>query len=298
MDMVITGAAGLLGSALVREALRRGHHVLALFHHRPPVVPPAVETRAVDLTDPTAVHRLLMDTWPAAVLHAAAASRPTEVANDPAGAARLNVDVPGQLAALARHLGARLVHASTDQVFGGDRAPYRVNDPLDPRSDYARQKVAAEQAVRAAAPTEATILRLPLLLGHSPAGDRSVHEVLWHEIQQGRVPTLFTDEIRQPVDADSAAAAMVELAERPPIAPILHWPGPEAVTRYELGRRLLAHLRLPPESIRAGQRTDHPATANRPADLRLDAAPLTGRLRTRVRPLDGLIAGLHRPRER
>src|SRR5436305_10040320 len=82
-------------------------------------------------------------------------------------ALRVNALGPRLLAERCAQIGARLVHLSTDYVFGGDAtAPYRETDPTDARSVYGISKAAGEQLVRAALPAH-LIVRLSGLYGRT-----------------------------------------------------------------------------------------------------------------------------------
>ena len=78
---------------------------------------------------------------PACVIH-------TAYARDGAGAWATNVEGARNVATAAAAAGARLIHVSTDVVFGGDAGrPYVESDLPDPVTDYGRSKAAAEAAV-------------------------------------------------------------------------------------------------------------------------------------------------------
>jgi dTDP-4-dehydrorhamnose reductase len=65
----------------------------------------------------------------------------------------VNAAGPGMLAERCHHLGATLVHYSTDYVFDGQAgAPYAVDHPIAPKSAYGRTKAEGEARVRAGTP--------------------------------------------------------------------------------------------------------------------------------------------------
>ncbi len=149
----------------------------------------------------------------------------------------------------------------------------------------------------AAAPT-AVVLRLPLLMGNSPGGRRSVHERLLQLWAEGKPAKLYRDEIRQTCTADSVAAALVELCVRPELGGPLHWAGAEPVSRLALGERVRAHFGLTAAQapILAVARADDPtALVTRQADLSLDLAPLDRLLPTRPETLAEALAKLAPP---
>jgi dTDP-4-dehydrorhamnose reductase len=210
---------------------------------------------------------------------------PEQCEADPAKAQALNVDLAALLGRLAHHVSARLIHISSEQVFNGTQTtPYSVGDTPLPINLYGRQKLESERAVRAAAPDLSVVLRVPLLMGNSPGGRRSNHERLFAEWAQGRVPSLFVDEFRQPCTAENLAEVLLEFCERQDLSGLFHWAGTDLLSRHEMGVRMREHFKLTEKQapLQATTRADHPAIARkRQACLALDLAPLPGKLKTR-----------------
>lgn len=285
MNILLTGATGLVGSAFAEAAKRRGHRVVGVVGRSLFNVPGLAEKRALDLTSPEGVTALALEMFPDAIVNCAAVAEPAACDADPTRAQALNVELPATLAGLAHHLSARLVHVSTEQVFGGDRAPYAVGSAPAPVNLYGRQKLEAERRVHAKAPEFAVTLRAPLLTGNSLSGARSLHERLLADWAAGKTPRLYRDEIRQPCTAGNLAEAMLELCERRDLNGVFHWAGAEAMSRAELAKRIRAHFKLSPEAapiVEASRAEDPAATARRPADLTLDLKPLAGALKTPI----------------
>lgn len=283
MKIFLTGASGLVGHAFARAAARRGHDVVGTALTFAGDIAGLNERLTLDLADDDALTSAVLDAFPEAIVNAAAISEPARCEEDPAHAQKLNVALPELLARLAHHVSARFIHLSSEQVFAGDRAPYRATDTPAPISLYGRQKLASELAVHRVAPDFAVTLRAPLLGGNSLTGQRSMHERLFADWAAGRTPSLYTDEIRQICHAENLAEAMVELCERPDITGVHHWAGAEPLTRHQMGERIRAHFKLTPAQapLAAVRRTDDPAIARRrQADLRLNIDPLAGRLKT------------------
>ena len=139
--LLITGAAGQLGQALVQEAGRQGWEAAATDAHN------------LDITDPEAVWDELSRRRPEVVINAAAATRVDDLESDPDGALRVNALGPRNLAVACRRLGVKLVHLSTDYVFDGTKAgPYVEWDKTEPLSVYGRSKLLGEEWVRQQCP--------------------------------------------------------------------------------------------------------------------------------------------------
>ena len=247
----------------------------------------------LDLADFAGLADAVRAARPEAIVHCAALSEPAECDRHPAVSAALNVALPRQLAELAADLGVRLVHVSSEQVFDGTRAPYGVADPVAPLTLYGRQKAESERAVLAAAPGLTAVVRVPLLMGNSPGGRRSVHERLLRDWTEGRVARLFTDEIRQVAMADNLAAVLLELCVPGAPVGVLHWAGAEPVSRYELGCAIARRFGLDAKTLIVPTRlAGTPLAATRQADLSLDLRPLSEVLAIRPEPLAAQVARL------
>lgn len=139
MKILVTGAAGLVGSHLAHR-LAREHEVVALGHGE------------LDITDPVAVRRRVLHEQPALIFNGAVL-QVDESEQSPAKAQAVNVDGPRFLAEAASEIGAEMVHFSTQYAFAGEplgRQPYTIADEPRPVNNYGRSKVAGEISVRAA----------------------------------------------------------------------------------------------------------------------------------------------------
>ncbi len=289
MIIFVTGASGLVGSAFARAAKRRGHQVVGVVGSYVGELEDVVKTVRLDLTDEEATTMAVLDAFPDAIVNCAAVSVPEQCDANPAQAKALNVALPAQLAGLAHHVNARLVHLSSEQVFdGASDMPYAADDPVSPINVYGRQKVASEVEVNAKAGPLAVTLRAPLLMGNSVAGRRSLHERLFADWAVGRTPTLFTDEIRQTCTAENLAEVMVELCERRDVHGVQQWAGAEPISRHALGLRVRERFKLNEQQapLVAVTRAQKPELAGRrQASLKLGIGPLAAILKTRAQTI-------------
>jgi uncharacterized protein YbjT (DUF2867 family) len=170
-QVLVTGAAGTLGTALVARLADRGHHVRALVRHRSADFPPAVQVARGDVRNPADLRQALtgVDT----VIHAA---------TSPFRQAKVT-EIEGTRAMLAAAQAAS-AHVIYPSIVGVDRLS----------GTYYRAKWQAEQLVAAARNT--TIQRAtqlhptldkmlgplrPLNAGHHLAPGHARGQITWHQ---------------------------------------------------------------------------------------------------------------------
>lgn len=295
MVIFLTGATGLAGAAIAEAAARRGYRVIGTGYRSEQRPAGLAEFVQADLSDEHTATRLVLDHFPDIIINAAAVSEPARCDADPQGSAKVNIHLPATLARLAHHVSSRLIHLSTDMVFDGRSSRYSPSASPNPASEYGRQKLEAEIAVTKQAAPFATVVRTTLLMGNSLGGRRSVHEKLFELWAHGEKPRLFEDELRQPCLADNLADAVVEISERNDLRGLFHWAGAEEISRYELGRRIRTHFKLPEDLIEKTSLGSDPRFANRPRNLSLDISGLAGKLKTRPLPFDAQLERLKVP---
>jgi UDP-glucuronate 4-epimerase len=159
--MLITGAAGFIGSILVDRVLGRGDEVVGIDNFDP-FYPesrkrsnlagasrdPRFRLVELDIRDPGRVEAAVLDAQPDAIVHLAARTGVRPSIDEPSHYASTNVVGTTNLLEAARRLDPmpRFVYASSSSVYG-DRpdAPFRESDPVDsPISPYAASKKACE----------------------------------------------------------------------------------------------------------------------------------------------------------
>jgi dTDP-4-dehydrorhamnose reductase len=222
MRLLVTGAGGMLGQDVVRAAEADGDEVVALARGD------------LDVTDERAVAAALSDEHVDAVVNCAAWTDVDGAESDPDGADAVNALGAGNVAQAAAHVGARLVHVSTDYVFDGDRAAdeaaYVESDAPGPRSVYGASKLAGEEAVVAAGGSHA-IVRSSWLFG--VGGRNFVATMLELGAERDEV-TVVADQVGCPTATAHLAPALLALARDEDAQGLFHVAGGGRCSWHEL----------------------------------------------------------------
>ncbi len=168
MKILVTGGAGFIGSAVVRLAIARGHHVVnldaltyaACLDNLATVADsPLYAFEQADIRDRSALDRIFATHRPDAVMHLAAESHVDRSIDGPGDFISTNITGTYTLLEAARAYWVargrpesfRFHHVSTDEVFGslGPTGQFTEDTPYDPRSPYSASKAASDHLVRA-----------------------------------------------------------------------------------------------------------------------------------------------------
>jgi dTDP-4-dehydrorhamnose reductase len=275
---LITGGSGYLGSDLAQQAWD-GWDVVATYFSCAMDLP-GCRWQRLDIRDGEDVNRCFDQVQPDAVIHTA-----FDMSAPPVMQAVI-VEGTRHVAAATARTGARLVHMSTDVLFDGEGGPYTEVDAPSPITPYGRAKAIAEEIVTGLCP-DAAIVRTSLIYGFQPPDPRTLWVV--GSIREAKPITLFTDELRCPVWVQQLAASLLEMAAGEQCG-IWHLAGPQALSRYEFGRRLARTYGLDPAGITPGLSRD--SGLRRPRDCRLDISQAQAELVSPVWGVDEVLAHL------
>lgn len=208
MKVLVVGAEGQLGHDLCtvfgdcelhRADLDGDHHL-------------------VDVTNADAVHALILDTIkPDLVVNTAAAHNVPLCEQEPGLSFAVNATGARNLAVACREAGARLVHMSTDYVFGdGGTTPYVETDLPHPLSVYAASKLAGEHLI-ASVLDDHIVVRSAAIYGESACrakGGRNFIGTMLHLAATRSEVKVVTDEITTPTYTLALARQIRLLAEK------------------------------------------------------------------------------------
>jgi dTDP-4-dehydrorhamnose reductase len=248
LKLLVFGAGGILGRALVAEADRRGWKATGLAR------------AAADVTDREAVRAAISARRPDLVVNCAAFTRVDACETLAETAFRVNGEAPGWIAAETAAAGAHLIQPSTDYVFTGEASePYREEDPTGPRSVYGASKLEGEQRALSAGGT-ALVVRTSWVFGR---GGAHFVAAIRNRIEAGAGPLrVVADQTGGPTYAPFLARAIADLGESG-TSGIVHYQNREPVTWYEFAREIARQLGQRVE-IRPVTTEEYPLPARRP----------------------------------
>lgn len=221
MRVIVTGASGLLGAAILREFA--DHEVHAFGHGE------------LDVASESSVDAAFAATHPEVVINCAAYNDVDGAQTEADVALRTNAFGVLALSRAARRTGAVLVHYSTDFVFDGDSdRPYVEEDAPNPRNVYAVSKLLGEWF--AAEAPGSYILRVESLFGQpGPGGSRrgSLSSIRERILANEEVP-VFVDRTVSPTYTADVAAATRAIVERGAAPGLYHCVNAGAATWLEI----------------------------------------------------------------
>ena len=139
MKVMVTGASGLVGRAVVSHCTSQGERVTALDH------------RGLDIADESKVNAVVDSERPDVVMNCGAWTDVDGCELDPERAQNVNARGPELLALGCRRVGALLITISTDYVFDGEKDGfYTQRDQPNPQSVYAVSKLDGERRAQLA----------------------------------------------------------------------------------------------------------------------------------------------------
>lgn len=198
MRMLVTGAAGFIGSNLCRALVRSGHDVVAQdrFAHADwrNLVDVDCDVITFDLADGVEPLHELEEFD--AIFHQASITDTT--VTDQHAMMRNNVEAFRHLLDFAAETESRVVWASSASVYGRNPAPNREDQPPNPLNVYAFSKLQMERlARRTQQHTSAPVVALRYFNVYGPGEDHKgkfasmIHQIA-RQMRAGQRPRLFT----------------------------------------------------------------------------------------------------------
>jgi len=248
---LVTGAGGMLGLDLMASLEREGETAFGLTR------------RDLDISRGHAVTRALRDYRPDIVVNCAAWTGVDDAETSEDEALLVNGIGARLVATACSATGTRMVHISTDYVFGGNaRRPYDENDVTGPSTAYGRTKLAGERAVRDLLPAAGFVVRTAWLYGAN--GPNFVRTLIGLEAERDTVDVV-DDQIGQPTWTLDVADQIIALARSHAKAGIYHATSSGQTSWCGLASEIFRLLGADPRRVRPINSRAYPRPASRPS---------------------------------
>lgn len=198
--VLITGAYGQLGSE-IKSASPEFSNLSFIY----------TDVDSLDITDPLAVEFYINEKNPDFVVNCAAYTAVDRAETDQEISSLINSVAPGLLAMAAAKAGAKMIHISTDYVYGGmSSVPYTEADDVNPLNVYGQTKLDGERACMLHNP-ESVIIRTSWL--YSSYGKNFVKTILRLGKEGNPLKVVF-DQTGSPTFAGDLALAILDIINK------------------------------------------------------------------------------------
>jgi nucleoside-diphosphate-sugar epimerase len=215
MKLWVTGASGFIGRHLVAQAALAGHEVCVILRRgSPPREDASVRSLTLDLADPVEITGAVRSAAPDAIVHLAWYAQPDDYLVSIENVESLKTTLTFARAVLAGGC-RRMVGVGSCVEYADLPRPRSEDDPISPRSLYARCKHAAHLVVdELFARQDARLVWARLFHMHGP-GERPTRLIpsLAATLRAGRPFALSPGEqVRDHLDVRDVASALLHLA--------------------------------------------------------------------------------------
>ena len=241
--VLVTGASGFIGSALVRRLRVQGIEAVGVARH------PGSDGRTIEVSD----YETIAPPAGATIVHLAEARDVGAVEHASEAMART---LPVVRSILSKGIG-RFVYASSAVVYGDrDARPRREDDVAAARNKYAENKLACEREVLARG---GAVARLANTYGPGMAPNNLVSDILRQLRQTGPVELRALAPVRDWIWVDDVADALVAMAVRN-ASGIYNVGSGEGISAGDLAQELLSIDGQPGRPIVARDKAQVPST--------------------------------------
>ncbi|NOY75570.1 MAG: dTDP-4-dehydrorhamnose reductase [Kiritimatiellaeota bacterium] len=253
----ITGGKGMLGIDARGVLERRGHTTLVF------------DLPEHDLTQNSPLSELIEESD--IIVNCAAYTNVDRAETESKKCSDINANLPGRLGKAAKLAGKRVIHISTDFVFGDGG-----NDSLDEESQvaplnvYGKTKLGGEQALLASG-CSCAVIRIEWTYGDGGSNFISKIADLAPTLDELKV---VVDQVGSPTPTTAVASAIAEFAEND-FEGIYHFAANGYASRCEVAKMIVEELGLETD-VAPCSSDDFPTPAVRPRNSRFDCSKIDG----------------------
>ena len=253
-NYLVTGACGFIGSHVVDQILLRDDvnkiYVIDFLGHGSNMDNLAIDDRVelivLDLCNP-----IWRDYLPHIdyILHLAAESHVDRSITDPTAFIKSNVIGTTNILELAKEDQCRMVHVSTDEVYGHlgfDEDPFTEETNLAPRSPYSSSKASSDLIALSYATTfgvDVSITRCCNNYGPRQDDEKLIPTVIKKVVNGEKIPVYGDGKnVREWIHVEDHAKAILEVLDKGKPGEVFNIPGSEEMSNLDIINRILREV--------------------------------------------------------
>jgi dTDP-4-dehydrorhamnose reductase len=273
MKVGITGASGMLGSALITH-LSKSYRVFATSRERG-VEGKNIKWDCFNLTDIILLTEWLETIRPDVVIHCAAITNVDLCEDNVKLATKLHIETTELIANFLDSYGGRLIYISTDSVFDGEKqGAYSESDLVNPLNVYAKTKMMGEKSVQSM--NNGLVLRTNII-GWTQEGKTSFFEWVVDRLNDNMSLNLFYDVYFSPLTVYDLSFIIEKIIEKP-ILGLYHCGSSDIISKYDFGKKMAEIFQLSDTNINRVSVDSMDFKASRPKNMALNSDKLSDKL--------------------
>jgi dTDP-4-dehydrorhamnose reductase len=222
--ILLLGGSGILGSEVLKQLRRRNIDYIAPL------------SSDLDVRNRENLERYISEFKPNWIVNCSAWTNVDGAEDSFEAALELNAVAVKNIGDLAKEVGCRVVHISTDYVFDGESTqPYGEDAPVNPVNRYGQSKLQGEKVLLEALPESAYIIRTSWLYG---ARGKNFVKTMAKKALRNETAKVVDDQEGSPTSARDLAKGIMDLIERNPKPGVYHYSNNGSCTWFELAQSI------------------------------------------------------------
>ena len=262
--ILITGATGLLGYFWINTMFSEFEIILVI--HQRQVKYKKFKSIKIDLFNFDEIVKQINKLNIEIVVNLAGISSVEKCEENPELAYNVNQKLPKIIARACMLTNTKLIHISTDHLFGNQNKPYKENDLPILINNYAKSKYEGECEVLKENP-ESLVCRTNFF-GAGPSHRMSFSDWIIKDLRNNQMITLFDDVFFSPIIGFKVPEYAHRLLAKGARG-IFNISADDVISKYSFGNHLANALNLPRNNIKKGFLNDRKDLTNRPLGMGL-----------------------------
>jgi len=273
MKVGVTGASGMLGSALITH-LSKSYRVFATSRGKG-IEGKNIQWDCFNLTDISLLNEWLEVIKPDVVIHCAAIVNVDLCEDNAKLATKLHIETTQVMVNYLDSNGGRLIYISTDSVFDGEKqGAYRETDLVNPLNVYAKTKIMGEKSVQSM--NNGLVLRTNII-GWTQENKTSFAEWVLNSLNDNTPLNLFYDVYFSPLNVYDLSFIIEKIIEKP-ILGLYHCGSSDNISKYDFGKKMAEIFQQPDLNINRVSVDSVNFKASRPKNMALNSDKLSDKL--------------------